>query len=400
MIACVLIRDFAVSVELQADGALAGVPLLLVEYGKKRGKVAAVSREASKLGVAPGLSLSRARALCPDGHFLTLDKIRQQEALDKVLETLWIFTNRVEVEETAYPQSLLCYLDLGKLKEADSQFLGEKLTQAIQTECGLKASVGLAAGKFPAQVAALSSKPGKVMLVAKGVEAEFVAKSPVSLLPLSKAAAHKLDILCIRTLQELASLPRTAILAQFGRQGKLLYHLACGQDYRPVKPRRMPQREIVSRQFEPALTERARLDVIIHHMADELARRLEARASALQEMRVMVQFESGDSGTERLYLLQPVGSAKIIAQTIYQLLERIKVKQGVAGLEVYAAHLVPSIPRQLELFTHKQGKLRVIDLLQVLADRHGDDSFYEAIEGERGSLLPERRFRLKRMDVS
>ncbi len=115
MIACVQIKYFAAAVARAADPMLLGVPVILVRYAKERGRVAAVSSEAEAAGVQPGMALSRARAVCPGGCFLMLDAQRADAALDALLELLWMFTHQVEIDETAYPQMVVAYLDLGRL---------------------------------------------------------------------------------------------------------------------------------------------------------------------------------------------------------------------------------------------------------------------------------------------
>ena len=62
-----------------------------------------------------------------------------------------------------------------------------------------------------------------------------------------------------------------------------------------------------------------------------------------------------------------------------QLLARIPVTQGISGLDVALAHLVPNLPRQLDLFTRRPARQRFIDLVQLLAARYGADAFYEAM---------------------
>jgi hypothetical protein len=161
----------------------------------------------------------------------------------------------------------------------------------------------------------------------------------------------------------------------------------------------MPPTEAATRRFEPPLANRARLDVAVHYLASQLASRLEGRHAALHEMALALTFEDGGVRVERLHLLQPVASAAGIARTINQLLERSPVTQGIAEIEVTLAHLVPNIPRQLELFTHRPGRQKLYDLARALAARHGD-CFYEAELAERGSLLPERRFHLRQMAAS
>ncbi|HEX2622909.1 MAG TPA: hypothetical protein VHL11_22270, partial [Phototrophicaceae bacterium] len=232
MIACVLIPYFATAIERQQHPMLESIPLLLVKYGTKRSKTVAVSVEAAKTGAEAGMFLSRARGLSPTAQLVTFDEQRMQQlALDPLLRLLWDYTNRVEVDETAYPQTGVFYLDLGNLRDEDALYLGEKLQNAVQQQfhSSLSISVGLASGKFPAYVAA-STRINQITLVPRRQEGTFVASCSTTLLPASKETARRLAILYVRQLGQFAALPREAVIAQFGREGKLLYALAQGLD--------------------------------------------------------------------------------------------------------------------------------------------------------------------------
>jgi len=398
MIACVMIPHFAAAVAYQADPTLTGMALLLVKYGAKRSKIAAVSAEVAQAGVAAGMSLSRARGLYPTAKQLSFDESQMQTACDTLPPLLCNYTTRVEVDEAAYPQTGVLYLDLGTLRDEDARYLGDQIQHAVQQQFQTVVAVGLASGKFPAYVAA-AGRAGKVTLVARHQEAAFVAPYATSLLPASKETARRLALLYIREIGQLAALPRDAVLSQFGREGKLLYALAQGLDGRLVKPRRMPETETVARQFDEPLVDRARLDVVVHHLAEDLSLRLEERNAALHAVTVTIHLEKEQARANDLYLLHPIAGSSSIARTIQQMLERSKLTKSVCGLEVCAAHLVPNIPRQLELFTHRPGQAQLIDLARVLAARHGS-CFYEAAADECESLLPERRFRLLKVDAS
>lgn len=398
MIACVQLPDFAALIQRQTDPALTGVPLLLVKYGAKRSQVVAVSPEAAAMGAAAGMSLSRARGACPTAHCVAYNEGQLQTARDRLLAILWDYTNRVEVDEAASPQTAIFYLDLGTLRETDLCYLGEHLRQAVTAQFGAGVAVGLASGKFPALLATYGH-PEAVTLVPRHQEAAFVAPYPVSRLPVSKETARRLSLLCLREIGHLAALPREAVVAQFGREGKFLYGLAQGLDGRPVKPRQMPKRESVSRQFDDLLRDRARIDVVLHHLAEALALRLEKRQAALHEVTLTVHLEDGSRQTEHLHLLAPAAGSTSIARVLQQLLERIRLKRGIVEVEICAAHLVPNIARQLALFTHRPGRAELLDLARILTARHGE-CFYEVTSADRESLLPERRFRLLKVDAS
>ena len=395
MIACVQVRHFAAAIERQLDPALAGVPLILIAYPKQRGKVVAVSQEAESAGVVVGMPLSRARAFCPQGCFITADETHYEQALDHALAALWTFTNCVEIDETAFPQTLVAYLDLGRLKESDLRALAAQMIEALGGSLSSAITVGLARGKFPASLAATIATAGEVIYIAPGTERAFVAPYPVTLLPLSKAVSRKLRLLFIRRLEELAAISRPELVAQFGKSGRLLYWLAQGIDPRPVTPRRMPQTEAAARAFDHAFTDRTRLDVAVQYLADDLAIRLEGRVAAAHHLTLTIEFERGKPAVERLHLLQPVATAKGIADALQPLIERSGLatrRGGITRIEIALMQFVSAAPRQLELLTHRPARQQLIDLTPALIERYGARFYEVQLIGK--TLLPERRFHL------
>jgi DNA polymerase IV len=390
MIACVVIPHFAVQVEWQHDPALSDLPLVVVQYGKKKGKVLALSKEAAHRGIEVGQAISRTRALCPTVYIQTFDVQRYESAINALLITLWTFTNRIQLDETAYPQNAVFYLDLGRLREDDLHLLRDEIESAMGKTLYQGVSVSLASGKLPAYLAAIQNTP----FVPRGKEEVFVASAPITLLALPKAIEHKLNVLRVCTLGEFAALSHAAVVSQFGKIGQHFHQLALGQDYHPVKPLKMPQIEHIHHDFDFPLIERERLKVVMIKMSQELALRLQNRNAALHEIVLTLHFERGKGRTEHLHLLQPITSAESIYQTLEQLVERKTLTAGIVRIEVRLAHLVSSIPRQLELFTYKPQSQELIDLAMVLSQRHGR-CFYRASLAHETSLLPERRFHLK-----
>src|SRR5215207_9845450 len=119
MIVCVVVSAFAVTLQRQVTPEYGDVPLILAKYGQKQGRVLAISDEARAFGVEVGMTLARARAVCPQAYVLTPEPQFYEDGIERLLEILWTFTNRIEVEERLYPQEAVCYLDVGRLQAAD-----------------------------------------------------------------------------------------------------------------------------------------------------------------------------------------------------------------------------------------------------------------------------------------
>lgn len=398
MIACVVVPYFAVSLHLSAPGD-SNTPLIVIEYRGQRGKVIAYSESAQRMGVELGISFSRARALCPQAQFITADTVHYNEMRDRLCALFWEFTNRVELELTVYPHTAIGYLDLGNLKSADLNYLGNLIGNALNEQMGLRASIGISRRKSVAYIAAVNTGLDSVTLIPVGEEAAFIAPHPVALLSLDRHQAHRLRILGIETLGMLASLSRTSVMAQFGRAGAVLHQLAGGLDGTPVKPQRMPELETVHRHFE-ALNDRSRLEVRIFGVAEQLAELLDQRRSALHQLTATFHVERGKPLSQSMHLFEPVTSSRAIGDSVLRMLDRMKLAQAVTGIELCASHLVPAMPRQLELFSERPLRHQLLDLASALAAQHRTLNFLQVLPVMPTSLLPERRFHFRHIDVS
>jgi nucleotidyltransferase/DNA polymerase involved in DNA repair len=314
------------------------------------------------------------------------------------------------------PSSII-YLDLRDLDWPAAIATVQRIGQVVREQLRLSPAIGLARGKFTARVAAAVAEPGEALLIAPGHEAAFLAPFPVDLLPMDEETARRLRLLGIRTLGQLAALPAGAVLTQLGKEGRLLHRLAQGRDPavspvpgrcgtnrdRPVRPCRPTAVERVARPFDDPVANGTILEAVIRSMAQELATRLRARGYMGRTLTLILHLEDGTTCEERLVLRRPTAGAEHIAQTLCDLLARIRVPCGVVELEVTLTDLVPTTGQQLDLpltgsgygFVHQTGQEhRLREVLQDLVARYGADRFYRISLTDREARLPERRFRL------
>jgi nucleotidyltransferase/DNA polymerase involved in DNA repair len=271
--------------------------------------------------------------------------------------------------------------------------------QRVRRQTHLAPAIGLASGKFPAYVAAASVEPNKALIIDPGREIAFLAPFPIDLLPLDGEMSRRLRLLGIRTLGQLAALPSSAVLAQFGTQGRLLHQLAQGHDNRPLLPRRPKARELASHWFDDPIANRPVLEAITQTLAAELGGRLQANGLVGRELRLALHLEGGDVWEERLVMRQPTSNPQRLSQILSGLAARAQAGKGIIGLEVILTDLIPATGQQLDLFTHHmEQERRLGQALKDLAARYGTDCFCRASLFDREAPLPERRFQLREVD--
>jgi len=300
-----------------------------------------------------------------------------------------------EVEWAEVSRAIVSYLDLGSVREPVEA--AQAIGLAVREEAHLPAALGLAGGKFPAYAAAASAAPDEALIIAPGQEARFLAPLPVVLLPLDEEAAHRLHVLGLRTLGQLAALPVAALLHQLGMRGRLLHQLARGHDDRPVVGRRPEAVETALRHFDGPIAEREGLAAVFRDIAVELAERLRAGYLACREVRLTLYLDDHTVPVGRFVLRQPTSSPQRLAEILLGLLERAGIEVGVSEVEVTLAGLLPAVGQQLDLFAHglEQGS-RLREIVNDLAARYGPDCFYRVALSHPEAVLPERRFHLER----
>ncbi len=396
MIVCLLLPYFAATVERMLAPALSPAPLILSEPFQHSARVFAISAEAARQGVRPGMSITQAHALCSQLQIIPAQPLKYQALLDDIAALLTNFTSKVEPVLGA--ATALVYSDVGDFSGSDQLELAEQMNRQVVTELALTPALGLALGKFPAYLAAASIGLNRVLLIAPGEEASFVAPLPVSYLPLERELARRFHLLGLRTLGQFAGLPAGVVLTQFGRYGHWLHQLAQGRDDRPVLSYQAQPTEQLAYAWEDPITDRTRLLPWGRVAAQELAGRLAGRGLAAQGLELTLHLEDGRQWAKPRALRQLIQTQEQLNRQVSDLLTYAQVSGGVVGLAVKLTGLTPVIPRQLDLFvnpTRLNQERQFEAALPGLIAQYGPEVFYELSLINPLAPLPEDRFRLQ-----
>lgn len=247
-IACIHIPRFAVEAERQRRNDIAARLILIGEA-----TVYDCSLGAETANVRRGLRMSEAIGLCPRAVVLPPDIPYYERLFDEILDFIQTLTPDVEqagLGPSTGSGQASAYLSLDGLAVNPASF-ADDLIAGLHRRFGFMASVGIAGGKFPAQVAADTTRPGAAKTVAPGDEARFLAPLPIDHLPVSESVRWRLSLLGLTTMGDIARLPVEAFQSQFGPEGKRCWELARGIDSEPLIPR-VQEEAIVRRLQLPA----------------------------------------------------------------------------------------------------------------------------------------------------
>jgi nucleotidyltransferase/DNA polymerase involved in DNA repair len=386
------IPHFAAALARRDHPEWEGGPLVLVG---PEDRVFGVSAEAAACGVVAGMTTRMAQMRCSEAHLQDADLARSRAELEVLLQLLEEVSPQVEPHGWG-----AAYVDLGELVRghADAVSFCREVGRVVRRELGeaLQPALGWDSGKFTAQAAARRTQPGRLRAVDAVRELGFLQPLPVSLLPLEGYALQRLCFLGLRTLGQYATLPRAAVLQQFGRAGTLAHRCARGEDDRPVVPRWQATHLAADIEFETPLVERARLVAASRYLVSPLLAELRGNLQACGQARLTVRFEDGRSQERARVFLFPVADEERVVRAMDQLLAGMKWQAAATAMAVSLAQIQDAIAEQLTLFPlqdQRATKLREVE--RYLAARFGPTfvagRLRQAEMAQPGAPLPEWR---------
>jgi DNA polymerase-4 len=321
---------------------------------------------------------------------------RDQAAVANLVNLLQSFSPRV-ASVAARPDARID-LDLGRRTLPQAMALAERIGAAIRTQLHLLPALGLARTRVVARVAAATAGAGMAVVEPPGREAAFLSPLPITMLPIDREVAQRLNLLGLRTIGAAAALPLDALQAQFGGYGQTLHWLVNGHDDAPISANASAPRIKLIRRFDGAVTSRSVLEITIRRLVQHLTTRLTNGGWAAQEVGLTLCLEVGEDWTERRTLAQPTSDAALLGQALVALLARADCTAGVEALTVEATNLRSTVAAQLELFASQRGQeKRLDDTLGRLAARHSA-SFVRAHLADPAAYLLEQRVRFEPLD--
>jgi DNA polymerase-4 len=360
---------FFVEVERRRRPDLRGVAVVVAGLGG-RGVVSSASYEARRRGVTSGMPTVHAQRLCPHARFLAPDHHAYEEASRGVLAVLESFTPAVEqisVDEA--------FLEIGglRLTYPSPTAVGEAVRSAMRELTGLPASVGLATCKLIAKLASRVAKPDGLRLVTAGSEQAFLHPLPVrALWGVGEATYARLEELGVRTVGELAAVPRATLQRRLGDAlGAHLGDLAQARDERPVVAGGPAKSISVEETYPVDLSGRPALEAELLRLADRLASRLRRSGVAARVVVLKVRFGDIRTVNRSCTYRAPLDTAHELYRAALALLERAAVGGRPVRLLGLGAEGLSEAgsPRQLGLESPPWGRLEAA--VDRVRDRFG-----------------------------
>lgn len=265
---------FYASVEKRDNPALRDQPVIV--GGGTRGVVSTCCYIARISGVRSAMPMFQALRLCPQAVVVKPRMSVYAEVSRQIRALMERLTPAIE------PLSLdEAFLDLTgteRLHGAPPAVLLARLVRQMEEVLGITGSVGLSHNKFLAKIASDLDKPRGFSVIGQGDTAEFLRPKPVRIIwGVGEAGQAALAAAGIRTIADLLRWDRRDLQARFGSMGDRLFHLARGEDTRPVKRDERMKSISAETTFDEDTSDPGVLDGHLWRLAERVSDRAKAK---------------------------------------------------------------------------------------------------------------------------
>ncbi len=308
------------------------------------------------------------------------------------------------IEAVATGVALLDITGLGALFGSERRIAARAVALA-RTVSPLRVRAGVGDNRWLAVLAARLAEPSTPDAPAafRSLGRRELAELPLALLPADPAIRQRFALFGLTQMGQLATLPRSAVGAQFGVVGERLQQLSRGNDARPLVPRRRPERLTAERAFEPPLSDAGAAGLALRALATELVDRLRDRHLAPGRARLELRREDAPPLRIELAFPQPALEPDWIARLLLSRLEAAALSRSthdsdeprITRIGLAFDRLGDPQSTQLTAFAPQSGRWAELRWsLERVAARFGDGRLWRAEHVRPCATLPERRSRL------
>ncbi len=280
------IDAFFPSVEQARFPNLRGKPVIVGS-----GVVASSSYEARRRGIRTGMPIAGAVRICPQVVVLK----GHQHVYASFAEHIFDRCRRLTPFVETYLDEIFCDLTGTPASRCDPLRLGNDLKATIRDEVGLGVTLGFAANRMIAKLAAKDVKPDGVAAVGAGGEEDFMCERPVSdVLGIGQKTAEILRQINVTHVKHLRQFPLHYLEKIFGRNAFLVYERLRGRD--PYVPPGFPRSISRETSFTRDTIDLDEVLSTLYYLSERACR--SARALRAMPGRVSVKVRYGDGSFE------------------------------------------------------------------------------------------------------
>ncbi|MBR0651242.1 DNA polymerase IV [Roseomonas terrae] len=375
---------FYASVEKRDRPELLTKPVIV--GGGTRGVVSACCYIARTRGVRSAMPMFKALAACPDAVVIKPEiakYVREGRRIRAMMEALTPLVQPMSIDEAV--------LDLAgteALHGAPPAVVLARFALAVEREVGVTVSIGLAANRLMAKLAAERDKPRGFAVIGGPEAAGWLAPQPVSVLPgVGPAVTKRLQAAGFSTLGQIAALDVREAMRRFGEDGPALAARARGEDVRRVNPDREAKSISAETTFESDMTSRQALEAPLWRMCEKLARRLREKELAASGVTLKMKTAGFATRTRAVRLPQPTRLPDVLFAAAQPMLAKETDGTAFRLIGIGAQPLVPAARADLGDLADPEAPKRAArwQAVEALRAKFGEDAVL------RGRGLPHAR---------
>ncbi len=344
-----------------------------------------LTEPARKAGLAPGLSLADARAICPS--FLTEPADPSRE--EALLRALWRwadqFSPRVSLDP---PDGLL--LDIAGCAHL---FGGERdMAETIRERAGdlqITARIGIADTKGAAAALARFA-PAPIAIAAPGEAAAALEALPLAALGLDPALVNDLRRTGLQTVGQLYAVKSSELARRFGLELTSALERALGRTPDPVTPKSADPVYAARATLPDPIGLMTDLEAVILRLADSVCGRLSEAQCGARRYRLTVRPVDRPDEIMTIGFARPTVAPAAVLQQFRTPLDKLRLDFGADFFRLVAESVEPLHPRQTGFGHETRREDDRTDLISTLGNRLGFDRVRIYAPGE--SHLPEREY--------
>jgi DNA polymerase-4 len=327
---------FYASVEKRDRPELRDLPVIV--GGGTRGVVTTCCYVARLYGVRSAMPMFKALALCPKAVVIRPEMAKYAAVSREVRRLLGDLTPLVQ--PLSIDEAVLDLSGTAALHAAPPAVVLNRFARRVESELGITVSIGLAANRLLAKLAAERGKP-RGFSVLGDEAAQVLAPEPVGMLPgVGPAQVKKLQALGITRVGQLAALDERTARLKLGDDGPALAARARGEDTRRVHLARESKSISAETTFNTDLRELAALEAELWALCEKLGRRLRGEALAADGIVLKLKNAAFQGRTRSQRLSNPTQLPETLFEAARALLAREAGAESFRLIGIGAAPLV------------------------------------------------------------
>ena len=385
-IACLLLKHLPCKIEIERTPRLTQRPFAVIQNHVNKNIVLDVFPVETT--IIPGMSIQEAKLISSDMVYIEADmETYQKEFNDILLNLSTIFP---DIESGGLGCIYISMEGLNYIYGNDKTLINAMLN-SVPTY--ISPSIGISKGKFPAYLAALSTKPRAMLDTGDEVQT-FLSSWPIDVLPIDEKTKHLMHNFGLDSLGKLRSYPLGPIQAQFGSTGKIIWLLAHGLDNRIINPytheESFTECLILSNPTALITTLNIAIDTLLRKLFSNPY--INGKYSRLAFVKFILN--NGDIWQRRILFKTPAGNSSYALSIIKSYLSTIKLSGLVEELCITLGKVGGETGKQMGLFKEMRKHNQITSAIEQINISQGKNHIYQIVEVEPWSRIPERRHAL------